>query len=315
MNRKFYKPGMIAFGIATLAIMLTSTYTFAKNSSDARSKVNSREFKVLLTPELFNDLKGGFNKITEIALQTADETGSNLKIRSSKRRYKIKQRKIVFYDTADHQVRKKGYALRIRTKYKRGRLKDSFGVTYKYRNTDPEIAVKGIIQPSGLFAAESKFEQDVTIDKKSDPVNPIMRNIYSKSAKIKNIQGNLKTVKDFAAIFKGISALNLSPDTKLTPVNNISFIEKKVKPGFIDFGNGIVADFEMSIWYKNSSETPTICEVSFDYDMDNYLKQMNGKASKLSEKFYLTLFKKLKEKGYVHSGSTKTDFTYGNASK
>ena len=314
MKNVSFKSTASLIGAVLLAMIVAFQFSATAGQKDARSAVDRREFKFLLKPELFQNPKEGYKKITSIALEAAQEAGVKLKLKSKQKRFNSKYRKIVFLDTKDFQIKKKGYALRVRTKYKKGRLKDSYEVTYKYRSTDPAIALKGIIKPSSLFASKGKFEQDVTM-KQSDPKNPIMKFIYSKSAKIKNVQGDLTTIKDYSTLFKGLTALKLPGNTTLFPVNDIKYLERKIKPGYLHLGDGIAADFEMSIWYKNYSKEPTVSEVSYDYKIDNYYEKKDGAPSKRSEKFYKIFFKKLKEKGYLHTGSTKTDFTYRNATK
>ena len=77
-NKRRCKQVVVA--VAVLISLTGATLVSAKpnNGVDARAKVNSREFKILLKPELFVNLKDGFSKVSDIAIKTADETGAEL---------------------------------------------------------------------------------------------------------------------------------------------------------------------------------------------------------------------------------------------
>ena len=86
-------------------------------------KVGGREYKFLLNPKLFsdggkNDRKEKYEIIWEKVKAAAQEQGFKVKDRK-KKPYKESKRTRAYFDTADFQLRKKGYIIRISTKLRK----------------------------------------------------------------------------------------------------------------------------------------------------------------------------------------------------
>jgi hypothetical protein len=298
--------------VALMSIIAFSGAHVYSQQEDPRSRVDSRELKILLKPELFANKNDGFEKILVQAKETANELGIKLELKPKDAMFSAGFRKVIFFDTADNSLLNKGYALRKRVKYKKRKLQDDFELMLKYRNADPALSCNVDTSTSSLIESETKFEQDVVYKTDPNSKQSSIKYLYSKSTKAKNLQGDFKTVEDFTVIFPHLSKIGLPPNTTLAPVKGIEYLELKVEPvKRLYFGDGLSGEMDISIWYRNESDEPAIAEISFGYDITDYPAKMNSDSIVLSEKFYTLLNNKLNEKGYRHTGTTKTAFIYG----
>ncbi len=299
------------FLILVSGMCVYHAYVNAENA-DPRSMVNSREFKILLKPELFINRNDGFEKVLICAKEAANELGVKLLFKPRGAMYAPKFRRIVFYDTPDFSLRKKGYALRKRVKYKNRSFQDDFELMLKFRNSDPSAAGRVDTSAAGYLASVSKFEQDIAVALDPNTKAYAMKFLYSRSTKLKDMRGDFRTVEEFAKIFPALRGLGLPLNTPLAPVRGVDYLELKIEPAkLLYFGEGLTCEFDISIWYRGETNTPMIAEISYDYEIDDYPGKMKSAAVVLSEKFYMSLQKKLREKDFRHTGTTKMAFVYG----
>ena len=280
-----------------------------KNNSKAVSTVNkdlkpnSRELKILLDADFFKNRDDGFRDLWSIVKEVADEQG--VETEPSDKKFKQKRRQVLFLDTKDFAIRKTGYVLRKRVKYKKKnkKLAKKMEYTLKFRSEDMVKSAKADISSTD-YGAKSEFEEDMGYSAES--VDKFKRK-FSKRNKIKTRDNPGSTIKDFAEIFPVLKELGIPEQTVLEPVNGITIDEWRVSPGILDFGSGLIAKADITLWYDRSGK-PLIAEFSFDHKISDFDNQ-NEQATQKMFDFFLALRERLADR--VAKETTKTGFTYG----
>ncbi len=288
--------------LAVFAVLFAIGVAFAANLT----KVNSREYKILLKPERFADRQAGYKAVWEIAKAVADSMG--FKVREARNPFKEYRRMVLFLDTPDHDFRKHGYVLRKRVKYNGDKPRKEYELTLKYRSTElDKSAAADITVKLGGYKIKSKFEADITPIK--DSLGTV-RFIYSKSVKVKKLDfdpGN--TVGDYAKIFPVLGKLGIPLDKKVEVVNGFVVDERKVSPGMIMFG-GVNGMADITTWYEfGDTAVPFVAEFSYDFRIRSH-NELVDKGIENATKYFKALQFALKD--WYYPEGTKTGYVYSH---
>ncbi len=238
------------------SVVTPITLSLLSASALANPDVTTREYKLLLNPNLFtsatestkaNEYFTSFTSVVESAI--ARDVSGSLTL--------DKTRTVKFYDTAGSCLLDDlGYIFRDRIENSQSE------VTLKFRSPDPYIADFEDLSASSN-QAETKLEADIG-SKTSNPFNIV----YGHST----TSPNTRTINDFEDInvhFPGFdSNYNISDSTALSLVGNLSIYERVYDGGLIDLGS-IDAEVSLTFWYTSipsGSQKPVVVEVSFKYE-------------------------------------------------
>ncbi|MEN8209812.1 MAG: hypothetical protein ABFR50_11245 [Candidatus Fermentibacteria bacterium] len=227
--------------------------------------LNSTEYKLMLNPEKFGDYEAGFEDFWKIILDVAASEG--IAVDAAEEETKVKHRDIRFYDTEQNGLRESGYALRQRTKYKNGEMRSEYELTLRYRRPSAAEALT-----ADLNLAEGFVPKDETIELESDVVysqgeSGEEKTIYSLGNSTVLEQQIPTTLGEAARIFPVLGTLGLPPETELKSIVSIPVDERKVSPGEFDFGDGLKAEIDITVWIiEKGSGKIMIPEFSFDHD-------------------------------------------------
>ena len=229
--------------ISTLALLLASVGI----AQAATPVVTSKEYKVLLKPELFTSQpKVASNSFLADLKASLVSAGLDRTITSSFS--KDKTRTVRFYDSPGTcRLRDLSYSFRERV------TSGDRESTLKFRSTTSATAANTTITGSSS-SAETKFELDVTA----------ANNIYSKSTKqpLSNSK-NLNKLKDVSDLYPSASSLNLPAQDAFQIVSNLTVNEITYAGPASDLGQQ-GAEFTVSLWYVNANDaTPAVAEASF----------------------------------------------------
>ena len=282
-----------------LLVMLTATAAYA--GGPVSDKPNSREIKLLLDARKLSPREDAFRGYWAVVKEVAAAQG--IKVRENYGGFKEKRRAVVFIDTETFSIRKTGYVLRQRTHYKKGRLRNKTEYALKFRSRVMAEAAKSVTwAPS--FDARTEFEEDMGYDANAPDK---LKRIFAMRTKITTTERFGPLLASYGEIFPILLELGVPPDTKLGPVNGIQIDERKVSPGKLDFGDGMIAKPDIVIWYDPDGK-PLIGEFSFDHRIRSYDKQPEEATRRLYD-FFRALHTRSQE--WMAKGSTKTGFTYG----
>ncbi|MEN8200514.1 MAG: hypothetical protein ABFR63_10635, partial [Thermodesulfobacteriota bacterium] len=282
--------------------------SYQLESDDVLVDLTSVEYKVLINPELLKD-KAGYQGIWDLLIDTASQQGISVK---SEEKLKIKHRNIQYLDTGNLELRKHGYTLRYRQKYKdfagfgddANKLGEKYDVTLKYRSGDKAKALdSGIAVDSNRFKGKKpELEADIT------PKGII----YSHAAKVKLKEGkkgsfaklfdySVKGAKGYATMYPLLAELDLNGNY-IVPVADITVVEAKMEPGFLLFKEGVEPEVAISKFYDAEGQ-PFVGEVSFDFDIEGDKHTVTFAELKQIEAYYTALLTNLGDK--VYEGTTK----------
>jgi hypothetical protein len=267
---------------------------------------DSREFKLLLKAAPFADhtvgMRNYWTNVKKVARQLKIKVveKSNPQVKSP--------RYVVYLDSPDASIRKKGYILRRRQDHPFSSTflesKPKYDLTFKFRNADALTALKANVKPSANFSNWVDFEEDIAFGISS------IKRIFSHQGGAA-VKTNLEScIKGYAQVFPSLLRIGLLADMALVPVRNIKIREYRLKPGKLCFGD-VEANVTITVWYQEGNPKPWIGEFSFSHDVKSL--QKNGvkgmKTVQEIEKFVQVLSQSTAP--WVAQGVTKTSLVYG----
>jgi hypothetical protein len=279
--------------------------------------LDSREYKIILNPNIFKNHEKSRNKLIDIMNKHANAQQGILEVDE-----KLDIRKTWYLDTKKYDLYDKNlFLLRIREEYDRdARNVKGYDITFKNRHPDRLIAasydVSNIKEISSLRLEkkpEIKFEEDI--------VTPFASK-YSSSVKL-----DLQTLpilteyQHLQSIFPNLR-LDIPLERQLTIVKGFVANEISYTLGRLKFDDETEARVQYSLWYESrKKKTPVIAEFDIDIKVDNTEKSNKD----LLEGFPISLLNSIyniyqglqkediarfKEKGSTHSKSPKTKTQY-----
>jgi hypothetical protein len=275
--------------------------------------LDSREFKLILKPNLFKNLNSGIKKIQEVIDTEVKKLDGTFKSRGSD--LKLKYRKTYYLDTTDFRLNSRSFFLRIRGNKK----STKYDVTLKCRH--PDRYISSAYDLSDLKMYDTKFEEDIIaphISKFSISVN------FEQDQEPK-----FNSIEQFRSIFPGLISNDLGHG-KLLKVNNFEAKEISLKLGKIVYDGKKSNNKDdknvkllLNLWYSQKDEAmPVIVEFTYSYAAVKSSPSISNKRNKentLIEEFPLSIvrntyeFYKSLQKTKVadlSASKTKTEFAY-----
>jgi len=296
------------FNEKTILFILISFIFGACTSNDVR-QLNSSEYKLLLSKEFFDDYKTGFENYWEIVKTVANN--NNVPVIEKDNPYKLKHKEISFFDTKNLDLRKSGFLIRQKVKYKDGHKKPGFEYGVKYRRSNPKDALS-----ADLTLAEGYTPKYDKIELESDVVYNSITNgkrdiKYSVSNSIKLDEAPEMTLGAFIKIYPVLGTIGISPSTPLYKVAGVFADEWMVVPGKLDFGDGLFGRVDMTIWIvQTENGEMRIPEFSFDHPFFEE-RDYDKVAMKRCTDFIDNLQKF--QPDWVAPGALKAAFLFGDA--
>lgn len=274
--------------------------------------LNSREFKLILKPEIFQNLNEGIRKIQKIIDSKVETLNGKFKANAD---IKPKYRRTYYLDTVNYKLRSKNFFLRVRE----DKESNKYTITLKCRH--PDRYISAAYDLSGPTNHKIKFEEDI--------ITPHVSK-FSISAEFNDDQEpEINNLEDLKKMFPGLRKYDLG-EGRLEKVNKFEAKEISVELGKISYSdkNGEGYDNEiktfLNFWYLPKKEKmPLIVEFTYDYSAINKKeegeKNKNNKMKIPIERFPLflvrntyELYSSLQDTKVVDlkSSKTKTEFAY-----
>lgn len=233
--------------------------TIAKYPAPLLEDVSGREFKHLFdpartkaTPEAaFKDLWGQVRAAAAKAgLQVTEKEKNPLKIELSTKEY---------LDTADQALWKRGYLIRITTKYAGGVADASGKVTVKAIHED---AGKTLATPLAVVGVKSEGEcQDNVGMGYGGQLAGYVEKGSSFSVALADL--GARTLGDFGKYLPELLKLGLPADTKLVSTKAFSY---RVRPGHVVLPGTEPCGISMEAWTDKEGGAPYLYDFSYGYD-------------------------------------------------
>ena len=275
--------------------------------------LDSREFKLILKPNLFKKLNSGIREVQEVIDTEVKKLNGTFKSRDSD--LKLKNRKTYYLDSSDFRLNSKNFFLRIREDEK----STKYAVTLKCRH--PDRYISSAYDLSDLKMYDTKFEEDIIAPHISK---------FSMSVNFEDDQEpKFGSIDKLRSVFPGLISNDLGQG-KLLKVNNFEAKEISVKLGKIAYDgnkgnkkNDNKVTLYLNLWYTANDESmPVIVEFTYSYVAIGPSPSISNKSNKKNtfiEEFPLSIventyefYKSLQKTSIadLSATTTKTEFAY-----
>ena len=227
--------------------------------------LNSSEYKLLLNADMFGDYEKAFAEYWHFVQDVAAAEG--IPVLAKENPLKLSHKQVSFWDTEGLDLRKNSFLLRRKSKYKAGEIRPGFEFGLKFRQTDKATTLsKDLTMTEGYVP---KFDR---IELESDIVYYSAKNggddvtyAVSNSVQLDDMPSN--TYGGFVKIYPVLATLGIAEEAELSKVAGVFVDEWMVKPGKLDFGDGLYGRMDMSVWIvETEAGEMRIAEFSFDHD-------------------------------------------------
>ena len=267
----------------------------------ATQKVVSREYKVMLRPDMFADetrLEAAATEFWRNFLRAVNDcvvrTGGELK--------RVGARRLIrFLDTSEHQLNSAKYIFREREDLQVGTRE----VTLKFRHPDRHVAADRDMEPEHAANARTKFEEDIKV--------PFV-SLYSFSTTLPvKPKRTFTRLKDIARLFPDVRERldTLPADETLEPVHDFTARELVLRGGTVRLSRKpkIDAECALIVWYDHNRKIDKPCAVEFSYRYGNKREEFAGPLTQRAFDAFAVLQTAL-PKWVDPKPRTKTAFVY-----
>jgi hypothetical protein len=269
----------------------------------ALDEVQYLECKLILKPDRFTAAKV-FLDYGKLVAKTAKVFGVGF-AKGAVLRPAI--REVVFLDTADFRLYNNAFILRRRIAYESGFPAGEPEIVFKFRHEDIQKAAALDVRPK--FAGNYRIKFKAEALPLRDQVGGY-RLLYSHNAQFPLSQapeGDRESMGTLARVFPALEALE-TPDTNRVELVNQTIVEEVLQDlGVLDFGKGITADSNVSIWRERGTHHPLCGEFAFQAKFKRR-DEIHEKAINRCQQFFVALQQSGRD--WLFLGTTKTGLVY-----
>jgi len=238
------------------------TKTVAKYPSPQLAEVGGREYKCLFNIEKFSDDPDVAFKDLWGKIKAASAKAGFTVEQKDKKHLKVERATKEYFDTPEQDLWKKGYIVRLTTKFKDG--EETLAVTVKAVHEDAQQAMA---TPLAVVGAKAKTEAEGNVG-----LGPqgLLREYIEKGATfpVSLEQLGAMTLGDFGKFMPELLKLGLPAGTKLVGKKAYSY---RVKPGSVVLPGTEPCGISMEAWAHKDGGKPFLIDFSFGYgDLDFY---------------------------------------------
>jgi hypothetical protein len=222
-------------------------------------------------------------------------------------------REVLFVDTEDFRLYNHAFILRRRIRYEDGFPTGDPEIVFKFRHPDLQTAAETDVRPHILGDHRVKFKcQALPLKGRLGGI----RLLYSHNVQFprSNVGENgVLSMGTMARIFPVLESIRKDPDERVSLVSNVIIEEVLQDIGILDFGDGMKAKTNISLWRTRGEHRPLIGEFSFQLRFEDRT-DLALDALKRAEAFFLAL--QFAAQDWIALDATKTGIVYrlnGNA--
>jgi hypothetical protein len=262
------------------------------------------ECKLILRPDRFTSVQA-FRDLGKLARRAADDVGVGYSGAAAKQT-RPRIREVVFLDTRTFALYNHALILRRRIPYEDGFPIGEPEIVFKFRHPDLQAAAALDIRPRIRGDYRIKFKAEVL------PLRERMggyRALYSH-----NVEFGLSAARGLdqaslaalVGLFPTLPSLGRTSGKKIELVNHTIVEEVLQDLGDLDFGKGITANLNASLWRQRGDHTSLVGEVSFESKFKR--RDVHEKALARVKGFFLSLQHAARD--WLSLGTTKTGMVY-----
>lgn len=268
-------------------------------------RVQYLEAKLILKPDNFTSVQA-FRDFGKIVQRTAKKVGVGF-IEDRETNLRPEIREIIFVDTSDFRLYNNAHILRRRVSYVDGFPVGDPEIVFKFRHPDEQMAAAVDVRPKIAGSYRIKFKAEALPLK--DQVGGY-RILYSHNCQFGASQaheGDRSSVATLVKVFPALARFRKSDEEKISLVNG-GIVEEVLLPlGQLDFGKGIVAKCDISLWRTRGEHKSLVGEFAFQVKFARK-EDVAEKQKKLVAQFYVTLQRDVES--WLALGVTKTAMVY-----
>lgn len=263
------------------------------------------ETKIILKGDRFTSVDS-FNQFAKVVKRAAE----NADVDFSRKGFKDERphiREVLFLDTADFRLYNHAFILRRRQDYLDGFAVGDPEIVFKFRHPDLQKAAEMDVRPKISGEYKVKFKAEALPLK--DQVGGI-RLLYSH-----NVEFPLSAVREadrtsmptLLQILPALTTLQTSDTDRLELVNATAVEEVLQDIGMLDFGKGMTAKCDVSVWRTRGDQKQLVGEFAFQVKAERR-NELHAVALKRAEQFFVAL--QYAAQDWLALGTTKTGAVY-----
>jgi hypothetical protein len=268
-------------------------------------RVQYLEAKLILKPDRFTSVQA-FRDFGKIMQRTAKKVGVGF-IEDRETGLTPEIREIIFGDTPDFRLYNNAFILRRRISYVDGFPVGDPEIVFKFRHPDEQKATALDVRPKIAGKYRIKFKAEVLPLK--DQVGGY-RILYSHNCQFGLSQmhdADKTSMATLVKVFPALAIIKKSDDERISLVNE-GIVEEVLLPlGQLDFGKGVLAKCDISLWRTRGEHKSLVGEYAFQAKFDRR-EDIAEKQKKLAAQFYITLQGDVED--WLALGVTKTGMVY-----
>jgi hypothetical protein len=263
------------------------------------------EAKLILKPDRFVSVDA-FRQFGKLVQRTAKKVGVGF-IEDREAGLRPQVREIVFVDTPDFQLYKNAFILRRRISYVDGFPVGDPEIVFKYRHPEEEKATSVDVRPKIAGKYRIKFKAEVLPLKDAIGGYRVLYSHNSQFGASQVHEGDPTSMTSLMKMFPPLADLKAPGEEQVKLVNG-GIVEEVLLPlGQLDFGKGMVAKCDVSLWRTRGEHKSLVGEFAFQAKFGDR-GEIAQKQKKLAAQFYVSLQRDVQD--WLQLGCTKTAMVY-----
>jgi hypothetical protein len=218
-------------------------------------------------------------------------------------------REVLFLDTVDFRLYNHAFILRRRLAYEDGFPVGEPEIVFKFRHPDVQKAAEMDVRPNIAGDYRIKFKAEALPLK--DRIGAVRllfsHNVEFPMSHMHEGDADRAKVATLVHVFPALRVLKTSPTETVELVNQTAVEEVLLDVGMLDFGKGVDAKANTSVWRTRGDEQQLVGEFSFQCKFQRK-EELHEKARKRAEQFFCSL--QYLARDWVSLGTTKTGAVY-----
>jgi hypothetical protein len=227
----------------------------------------------------------------------------------------VQVREVLFLDTPDFRLYKNAFILRRRIRYHDGFPVGEPEVVFKFRHQDLQTTAETDVRPQiqGDYRVKFKIQALPLKDRLGGIRMLYSHNVQFPRSHLRSGAADVLSMATILEVFPVLKTLGFRPEERVELVGETMVEEVLQDIGVLDFGEGISAKVNVSLWRTRGEHRPLIGEFAYQLKFQDR-KEVRLRAAQRMEEFFLSL--QFAAKDWITLNATKTGVVYrlkGNA--
>lgn len=263
--------------------------------------------KMMLRPNHFVSRASLF-EFAEVMREPAGEHGVKL-TKKGFQDQPLKIREVLFVDTHDFRLYNNAFILRRRIPYKDGFPIGDPEIVFKFRHPDLQVAAETDVRPQIPGEHRVKFKcQALPLKEKLGGIRMLYsHNVQFQRSALGLGHASVLDMDRMVETFPVLARVRREPGEKVALVCETIVEEVLQDIGLLDFGEGVTAKTNVSLWRTRGEHRPLIAEFAFQIRFKDR-KELGREAMLRAEAFFVAL--QYAAQDYIALKATKTGIVY-----